>query len=142
MYTTLYFPRGIDTPLMQEVEAACNRAKPRTVAEYGDMTVRYSSHGVACQVGQRLLELPMAMREYPPVRVELRASQVMESMDLGSYKRRRAHAIVESSRYRPSNEEPYTVYHFVVIGHSLAAAVRLFDDIMTGKAQPTVKYRQ
>lgn len=141
MYTILYFRRGIKTPLMREIEAACKAAGPRKMAEYGDISVRFTPHGVACQFSQRLTELPLDMRSHPPRRVEMRVSHRHPNAVAAIYRRGQTEATVEVTYPTPCADhiaEVYGIRHIVVVGRTLSTTRRLCDDILTDAVEPQV----
>lgn len=139
MYTTIHIPRDTnsDSLFFQGVREACERhskAGARSpYTHYAGIDVRYGAWGIACQFGQRLLDIPAEFKDLDIGHVSMKARGQHHSVSsTGVYKRKRATAVVERFKDHSWNAD--------IEAETLAAANRLLDDVVSGKAQPTKAY--
>lgn len=133
--------KSSEDPYFVGLIEACDALKEScaTLADYGgDMHVSYTSYGITCQFGERLLRLPPKFSATQVAHVSLEVPYWPYELKEGVYRRKRSHAVVERVTY--PNGRPDS-WRFTVHADSLAAANRLFDAIVSGTAPPTVPYK-
>lgn len=133
MRTTLFFRRGIQTPLMEEIEHVCQSIYG-TVASHASFGpgcfVQYAADGVSYQVGRRLVEIPAEMQANPPHKVQLQMIERDLDLPTGIFKRRETSLVCESSINTPTTGTQYITYVITVEGLDLETVNRLMDDFL------------
>ena len=134
-FTTLFFDRDIDTPLMRDIEATWCRIS-HTGASHAAYTcdriyVCYAPDGVSVQFGRRLVEIPLEMKTYPPKKIRVQTSKQGLTAKPGLYQGKGDSKLVcDSSVSYPQGRDPYTTFLITVEGSNLEDVNRLMDDFL------------
>jgi len=132
--TVITFPRGIDTPIMKEIEKVCSRLNQQGNAAShasfagAEMYVCYSPDGVQLTFNRRLANLPVDLADCSPQLVRIQLTMADSGVPVGIYRRNGSTLIVEPAHYSPPPKKTVTVE-----GRTLRRANNLFQDFLDGR---------
>lgn len=132
--TVISLPRGLDNPIMKEIEDICARlnrggnAASHASFAGSDMYICYSTDGVQLTYNRRLANMPVELAECEPQRVRIVSTMAETSVPVGIYRRNGSVLIIEPAHYTPPPKKTITVE-----ARTLRRANNLFQDFLAGK---------
>jgi len=141
MYTTIYLDPDQDAKIVRQIREECDRlaGTAATHAAFGDMYVKYSSNGISCQFGRLLTELPVLFQDLTINRVGIYVDSTT-GLQAGLYRRKRSSGTIEDMECLPPKAPKYVIQRVNLMGDDLRSVRRLFNDLKTGRAKPSVAW--